>query len=44
MGENAQKQKIKEKVKGIGPVKLVILLIFVAATVCSLVFHDFFYG
>ena len=43
MGENSQKQKIKEKVKGIGPVKLIFLLIFVAATVCSFVFHDFFY-
>ena len=44
MDINAQKQKIKEKVKVMGPVKLVVLLIFVAATVCSYVFHDFFYG
>ena len=44
MDVNAQKQKIKEKVKGIGPVKLIILLIFVAATVASFIFHDFFYA
>ena len=44
MSENTQKQKIKEKVKGIGPVKLILLIIFAAATVCSFVFQDFFYG
>ena len=40
MDINAQKQKIKEKVKGIGPVKLSFLIIFVIATVCSYVFQS----
>ena len=44
MDINSQKQKIKEKVRVMGPVKLILLLVFVAATVCSYVFHDFFYA
>ena len=44
MDVNAQKQKIKEKVRGIGPVKLIFLIIFVIGTVCSYVFHDFFFA
>ena len=43
MGENTTKQKLKEKVKGIGPVKLVLLIIFLIGTVCSFVFHDKIY-
>lgn len=36
-------QEIKEKVKGLGPVKLIILLIMAAGTVCSYVFHDYIF-
>ena len=43
MDLNEQKQKVHEKVKGLGPVKLILLLIFVAGTVCSYIFHDFFF-
>ena len=43
MDINAQKQMIKEKVKGIGPVKLSFLIIFVIGTVCSYVFQSKIY-
>ena len=34
---------IKEKVKGVGPVKLTFLLIFAIATVCSYIFQDYIF-
>lgn len=43
MEENSTKNKIKEKVKGIGPVKLVFLILFLIGTVCSYVFQDYIF-
>ena len=43
MDLSEHKRKAKEKVKGLGPVKLILLIIFVAGTVCSYIFHDFFF-
>lgn len=43
MDKNEAKTKIKEKVKGIGPVKLVFLIIFLIGTVCSYVFQDYIF-
>ncbi len=42
MGKNTN--KIKDKVNGIGPVKIILLLILIAGTVCSFVFQGFFFG
>ena len=35
-----QGEKVKQKVKGLGPVKIILLLIMVVATVCAYVFND----
>ena len=39
-----QNEEIKRKMKAAGPVKLVILAILIAGTVCSYVFYDYIYG
>lgn len=43
MEENAKKQSIKDKVKGISPVKLIFLIIFAIGTVCSYVFQHYIF-
>ena len=43
MGLKEHNEKVKEKVKGLGPVKLILLIIFTIGTVCSYVFHDYIY-
>lgn len=35
-----QNEEVKKKVKSLGPVKFIILLLMAAATVCSYVFHE----
>lgn len=39
-----QHAKNKQKLKAMGPVKIIILAIMVVGTICSFVFYDFFYG
>lgn len=36
-------EEVKKKVKGLGPVKIVLLLIMLIGTVCAYVFHDFIF-
>ena len=37
-------EEVKKKVRKMGPVKVILLLLMAAATVCSYVFHDDIYG
>lgn len=39
-----QSEEVKKKIKKLGPVKVILLLILAAATVCSYVFHDYIFG
>ena len=43
MDLNEQREKVKEKVKGLGPVKLTLLIIFTLGTICSFVFQDYIF-
>lgn len=38
-----QNEEVKKKVKSLGPVKVIILLIMAIGTVCSFVFHDYIF-
>ena len=38
-----QSEIVKEKVKGLGPVKLIFLIIFTLGTICSFVFNDYIF-
>ncbi len=46
MKENFKKksEEVKNKVKSMGPVKIIILIIMAAAVVCSYVFHDWIFA
>lgn len=46
MNETIKKQteEVKNKVKSMGPVKIIILVIMAVATVCSYVFHDWIFA
>lgn len=39
-----QTEEMKAKVKKLGPVKIIILLIMAVGTICSYVFHDYIFG
>lgn len=39
-----QTEVLKTKVKSLGPVKLILLIILAAGTVCSFVFHDYIFA
>ena len=38
-----QSEEVRSKVKSLGPVKLIILILMAAATICSYVFHDYIF-
>ena len=38
-----QTEMVKEKVRGLGPVKLILLIIFTLGTICSYIFHDYIF-
>lgn len=38
-----QSEEVKRKIKGLGPVKIILLLIMLAGTVCAYVFHDWIF-
>ena len=39
-----QTEEMKAKVKRLGPVKIIILLIMLVGTICSYVFHDYIFA
>lgn len=44
MKKNKQKsEEVKQKVKGLGPVKLTLLIIMAIGTICAYVFHDYIF-
>ena len=43
MDLNEEKEKVREKVKGLGPLKLTLLIIFTLGTICSFVFQDYIF-
>lgn len=38
-----QTENVKNKVKSMGPIKIILLLILAAGTICSFVFHDYIF-